>query len=157
MARALLHEFRIEFQEDFGMQLILNTDRAYWELHDHQSPETLDNLVECVNRCFEDFFERYRDTSAWDAIDTSRVAVVNAAWAAVNLPYPRDPDRFLHKVCDNIFDIIDVVIITDLVDPLEELEQSASLIQRTWRRAISDPARATCRRRLLEEFESLNI
>jgi hypothetical protein len=86
-------------------------------------------------------------------LDDSRIKIKNCLWTAMNVPRPVDITNHCLKVVDNImviyYDTIYPILRTEMVT----IHHKAAIIQRVWKRCITDPVHPACQRRLMREFE----
>lgn len=73
----------------------------------------------------------------------------------MNVPYPADPDLHIERVVDNAMEVYNNVIYAHLRTEMIMANHNAEVLQRTWRRCITDPEHPACRRRLEYEFREL--
>jgi hypothetical protein len=151
-----LDDFELELFHALEFQLIVNTNRTFWEEEDHLSNQCLMGIEEAIDWGFDDdIVKRYNGTEVTPLLDEARVVIHNAVYAAMNVPYPRDPDRHMERVLDNIREIYVDVVYPRLRTEMVMLNHHAQVLQRTWRKCITDPSHLACRRRLEYEFQDL--
>lgn len=150
-----LDDFELELFRNLEFQLIVNTNRAFWELEDHLGNECLCGIEEAIDYGFHEMMERYEGTPVIKILEAALGVIQNAAFAAMNVPYPRDPDRHIERVLDNIREIYVDVAYSPLRIEMLMMNHHAQVVQRTWRKCITDPNHPACRRRLAHEFEQL--
>jgi hypothetical protein len=151
-----LDDFELELFNALEFQLIVNTNRTFWEDEDHLSNECLMGIEEAVDWGFDDdIAKRYDGTEVIMILDMARVVIYNAVFAAMNVPYPRNPDRHIERVLDNIGEIYVDVVYPQLRTEMLMMNHHAQILQRSWRRCITDPNHPACRRRLEYEYQDL--
>ena len=70
----------------------------------------------------------------------------------MNVPFPRDPTWHMTRVVDNALEAYVRVIYAPLRTEMIMANHNAEVLQRTWRRCITDPEHPACKRRLAYEF-----
>ena len=150
-----LDDFELELFRNLEFQIIVNTNRTFWELEDHLSNQCLMGIEEAIDYGFHEMMERYEGTQVIKILRAACVVIHNAVFAAINVPYPRDPDRHMERVLDNIREIYVDVAYTPLRTEMMMMNHHAQVLQRTWRKCITDPNHPACRRRLEYEFQDL--
>jgi hypothetical protein len=70
----------------------------------------------------------------------------------MNVPWPEVPDLHIERVVDNAMTVYNRVIYAHLRTEMIMANHNAEVLQRTWRRCITDPSHPACRRRLEYEF-----
>lgn len=73
----------------------------------------------------------------------------------MNVPFPELPDLHMVAVIDNAIEVYNRVIYAHLRTEMIMANHNAEVLQRTWRRCITDPSHIACRRRLMYEFEQV--
>jgi len=150
-----LDDFELELFNALEFQLIVETNRAFWDEEDCLSNQCLMGIEEAVDRGFREMMERYEETAVLRILEAARIVIQNAVFAAMHVPYPRDPDRHIVRVLDNIREIYVDVAYTPLRIEMLMMNHHAQVVQRTWRKCITDPSHPICRRRLEYEFQNL--
>ena len=82
-----------------------------------------------------------------------RILIQNVVWAAMNVPWPEAEDLHIERVIDNAMAVYNRVIYAPLRTEMIMANHNAEVLQRTWRRCITDPSHPACRRRLKYEFD----
>ena len=149
-----LDDFVDLLNQYLGMYLTVNFDFDYWEEMDEHQVDTILDIGDAIDDAFEPIMERHESVSeVWNALDAHRDLIQNATWAAVNVPFPRDPYRHMDRVCMNI------QMVASNTHKIREVMLKAAhrteVIQRNWRRCVSDPNYTICKRRLLREAGEL--
>ena len=150
-----LDDFELELFNSLEFQLIVGTNQAFWDEEDCLSNQCLVGIEEAVDRGFQEMMERYEGTTVLTILETARVVIQNAVFAAMHVPFPRDPDRHMARVLRNIREIYVDVAYAPVRTEMVMLNHHAQVVQRTWRKCITDPSHPACRRRLQREFECL--
>ena len=133
---------------------MIHTDRTYWEEMDVVDGETTRAVENVIDNSFNDIMERYKYVSeVTEELDRARLLVQNVVWASMNVPYPRDPDRHIDRVIDNVRDVYYNACFDALYTKIILAEHRASVIKRVFRRSFTDPSHTMCQRRLAREYE----
>ena len=104
---------------------------------------------------FEDMFHRYSAASDVMAIlEHCRILIQNVVWASMNVPWPEAPGLHIERVIDNTMEVYNRVIYAPLRTEMIMTNHNVEVLQRTWRRCITDPSHPACRRRLEHEFNA---
>ena len=150
-----LDDFELELFNELEFQLIVGTNRTFWDVEDCLSPNCLMGMEDAVDRGFKEMMERYEGTPVLAILEKARVVIQNAVFAAMHVPFPRDPDRHMERVLDNVREIYVDVAYAPLRTEMVMLNHHAQVLQRSWRKCITDPNHPACRRRLAYEFDQL--
>ena len=149
-----LELFETSLRSHLTRQLWESINHAYWAEVDYLNPQVRDAIWTAVDRALEPFCEQYALVSAvTDLLEHFRMLIRNVVWAAMNVPYPADPWHHMQVVLDNAHDVYNQVIYAPLRTEMIMANHNAEVLQRTWRRCITDPEHPACRRRLEFEFE----
>jgi hypothetical protein len=74
----------------------------------------------------------------------------------MNVPWPEVPDLHIEAVINNTMAVYNRAIYAHLRTYMIMANHNCEVLQRTWRRCITDPSHPACRRRLEYEYhESL--
>jgi hypothetical protein len=139
-----LEEFETDLRAALEIQLVVNTDRIYWTEIDGISPANADATRRVIDMCFMDMCHRYGNVhQVHDILEYCRILIQNVVWAAMNVPWPEAEDLHIERVKDN------APLRTEMI----MANHNAEVLQRTWRRCITDPSHPACRRRLEYEFD----
>jgi hypothetical protein len=149
-----LDEFVDLLTQYLGMYLNVHTDFTYWEETNEHQVDTILDIGDAIDDAFEPIMARHESVSdVWNALDAHRDLIQNTTWAAVNVPFPRDPYRHMDRVFMNI------QILASNTHKIREIMLKAAhrteVIQRNWRRCVADPNYEVCKRRLLRESSEL--
>jgi hypothetical protein len=131
---------------------VFNMGFNFWEETDTLDTDSNAGVEDSIWNAFQDMMSRYEKHSGVTiALENLCLSVQNAVWAAINVPYPRDPHRHLDIVAQNAC-IVYRAQIFDLQRELIQANHHVEVIQRVWRRVISDPSCKMCINRLNREF-----
>ena len=149
-----LEEFETDLRAALEIQLVMNTDRIYWVNYDGISIANADATRRVIDMCFTDVCHRYVNVhQVHDVLEYCRILIQNVVWAAMNVPWPEAEDLHIERVIDNAMAVYNRVIYAPLRTEMIMANHNAEVLQRTWRRCITDPSHPACRRRLKYEFD----
>jgi hypothetical protein len=139
--------------EELGFQLTIHTDMRQWEATDRLETDDWENINATIRDVFAQWVRQYAYTPVVTTLQHCRNALCHVVWAAMNVPFPRDPFEHIDRVVENTVDVF-----RRMTYPREMLMANhyAHLIQRNWRRAITDPCYVACRKRLMYEFKKIS-
>lgn len=124
----------------------------FWQETDTLDTDTNAGVEDAIWNAFQDMMSRYQSHSGVTiALENLCLSIQNAVWAAINVPYPRDPYRHLDIVAENAR-VVYRALIFDLRRELIQANHHVEVIQRAWRRCVSDPSYTICINRLNREF-----
>jgi len=149
-----LEEFEVDLRGLLELQLGHAVDRHFWYENAQLSDE--DNLLnaQAIDGAFMDLMHRYQNAQAvTDLLEHCRILIQNVVWAAMNVPWPEVPDLHIDAVINNAMAVYNRVIYAPLRTEMIMANHNAEVLQRTWRRCITDPDHSACRRRLMDEFD----
>jgi hypothetical protein len=149
-----LVDFEVNFRDLVEFQFIVNINRNTWEDRDQLDERSFQGIEEVIDEAYVNIMKIYKDTEVVNDLDDCRRMQQNAAWAAMNVPYPRDPDDHMIRVVDNLLSIF-ASFRQDIAREMIKVNLSAHRIQIAVRECMSNPQFLACRRRLLNEFNSL--
>jgi len=136
-------------------ETLLAVNLDHW--HEAGRPTILffEGLKLAIQQAHYPLILKYRNTSVEPLLLESQRFVFDIAWAGMNVPLPVEPD--LHVICvtDNARYLYNVRIYASLRTEMIMTNHNAQVLQRTWRRVITDPEHPACRRRLEYEFTDL--
>lgn len=113
-----------------------------------------ESIRRVIDLCFVDMAHRYSTAPHITAVlEHCRILIQNVVWASINVPWPEVPDLHIGRVIDNAMDVYNHVIYAHLRTEMIMVNHNVEVLQRTWRRCITDPSHPACRRRLEYEFE----
>jgi hypothetical protein len=153
-----------EFEEDLrGLleyQLALRINRHFWYDHGQLSDEDNQLNAEVIDGAFIDLMHRYENAQdVINILEHCRILIQNVVWAAMNVALPpmfhnawNAGDAHIERVIDNAITVYNRVIYAPLRTEMIMANHNAEVLQRTWRRCITDPKHPACRRRLMYEF-----
>ena len=155
MVDTQIDQFEAELRNDLDFQLVVHTPRRYWEELDELDEGTRENIIATLHDVFEPRIEQYKYTGVVQILTQCRDMLGHVLWAAMNVPYPRNPDAHIEDVINNAFGVYIQVFYAQLRTEMIMVNHSADVIQRTWKNAVSNPGYDICRRRLENEFKTL--
>jgi hypothetical protein len=145
-----------EFETDLrGLLELLGPalDLHFW--YDNQQLSDDDNRLteQAIDGAFIDLMHRYQNAQdVINILEHCRILIQNVVWAAMNVPRPAAADAHIEAVINNALAVYNRVIYAHLRTEMIMANHNAEVLQRTWRRCITDPAHPACRRRLAFEF-----
>jgi hypothetical protein len=152
-----LEEFELDLRQLLELRLIVLSDDDFWaemgglSLEDNQLTEAI------IDSAFTDLEHRYHNAQfVVDILEHCRILIQNVVWAAMNVPRPDDPGAHIDAVIDNAMAVYNRVIYAPLRTEMIMANHNAEVLQRTWRRCITDPHHPACRRRLMYEFDQVS-
>ena len=148
-----LEEFELDLRSALEVQLLMNTHMVEWHELDHLSDTDTAALIRVIDSCFEDLMHRYQNAKfVMEILEHCRILIQNVVWASMNVPWPEVPDLHIEAVVNNALTVYNRVIYAPLRTEMIMANHNAEVLQRTWRRCITDPSHPACRRRLEYEF-----
>ena len=156
---AQLEEFETDLRAYLETHLLFNTDRDHWWEHGRISGAETAGIGRIVAESMAELEHRYSTSEGvMVTLKFCEVLIRTAIWAGMNVP-PQDPhthaDTHVEQVVDNALTVYNQNIYALLRTEMIMANHHAEVLQRTWRRCITDPEHPACRRRLMREFESL--
>lgn len=149
-----LEEFETDLRHSLGFQLV---NQGFWAEVGELIAEDNQLIEEVIDGCFLDLNHRYQNASAvMNLLEHCRILIQNSVWVAMNVPHPGDAEAHIEAVVGNVLAVYNRVIYAPLRTEMIMANHNAEVLQRTWRRCITDPAHTVCRRRLEYEFRDLN-
>jgi hypothetical protein len=138
------------------VNILSETDINYdfwWEL-DEIDTESMTRLHNTVDLIFNDFFRIYKDFQrVTELVIRARETIKMALSVAMDVPFPVSNFHF-PRVIDNIVLMFTENFRNDIYYAMIEANHSVHILQRSWRRSVSDPNFLACRRRLENEFNA---
>jgi hypothetical protein len=126
-----------------------------WNELDRIPDQDNEAIRRVIDMSFEDMFHRYSAASDVMAIlEHCRILIQNVVWASMNVPWPEAPGLHIERVIDNTMEVYNRVIYAPLRTEMIMTNHNVEVLQRTWRRCITDPSHPACRRRLEHEFNA---
>lgn len=152
-----LDEFETDLRAAMEIQLVMNTNMRFWNELDRISDDDNEAIRRVIDLCFVDMAHRYSAVPTITAIlEHCRILIQNVIWASMNVPWPEVPDLHIERVIDNTMTVYNRNIYAPLRTEMIMANHNVEVLQRTWRRCITDPSHPACRRRLEYEYhESL--
>ena len=150
-----LEEFEEDLRHSLGLQLI-NINHGFWAEVDELLAEDNRSIEAVIDGCFLDLNHRYQNASAVvNLLEYCRILIQNVVWASMNVPRPWLGEAHINAVVGNVIAVYNRVIYAPLRTEMIMANHNAEVLQRTWRRCITDPEHPACRRRLEHEFKNL--
>lgn len=154
--RAQLDEITEDLIENLNRAFSQEVNHTSWQVMGRQSSDTIYEFRMAIEEAFMFHIRR------WCAVPdvllvlcTSRDILKDVIVMALDVPRPPEADRFLDRILENFI----VMFVRSWVPRIENVltvnQHHIEIIQRKWRRCVSDPNHPACRRRLLREFEIL--
>lgn len=148
-----LEEFETDLRTALEYQLVMNTNMVLWNQMNCLSDEDNERIRLVIDECFVDMNHRYSVAPQVSAIlEHCRILIQNVVWASMHVPWPEFPDLHVERVIDNTMEVYNRVIYAPLRTEMIMANHNCEVLQRTWRRCITDPRHPACRRRLQYEF-----
>ena len=124
-----------------------------WRELDNLTREDNEAILRVIDLCFVDIAHRYSAVPQIRAVlEHCRILIQNVVWASMNVPWPADTVLHIERVIDNAMEVYTRVIYAHLRTEMIMVNHYTEVLQRTWRRCITDPNHPACRRRLEYEF-----
>lgn len=133
--------------------LIVNLNRVFWEEFDEIHEEIFHNISTVVDEASTDLRNQYNGTEVIPILDQISSEVKMMIRVGMDVPFPRDPDFHTDRVICNTNREVMRKIHGALRDAMLQVNHNAHILQRTWRKVITDPRHPACIRRLDFEFE----
>ena len=150
-----LEEFEMDLRTMLEFQLGLRVNHGYWIEMGELSQEDNQLTERVIDDAFTDLMHRYQNaTGVIEILEHCRILIQNVVWAAMNVPILYI-DAHIEAVINNAMQVYNRVIYAHLRTEMIMANHNAEVLQRTWRRCITDPDHPACRRRLMYEFTSL--
>jgi hypothetical protein len=150
-----LEEFETDLREALELVLVMNTNMVLWNEMDCLSVEDNERIRRVIDECFIDMNHWYSVApQVSDVLEHCRILIQNVVWASMNVPWPEVPDLHIERVIDNAMEVYNRVIYAPLRTEMIMANHNVEVLQRTWRRCITDPRHPACRRRLQYEFNA---
>ena len=153
-----LEEFELDLRGMLEFQLGLRIDWQFW--FDNTILSDRDNRLtaEVIDGAFMDLMHRYQNAQVvMEILEHCRILIQNVVWASMNLPIQHDGvAAHIEAVINNALTVYNRVIYAPLRTEMIMANHNAEVLQRTWRRCITDPSHPACRRRLEYEFNEAN-
>ena len=151
-----LNNFDALLFDSLEFQLIIHTNRTYWEETGNMDVDSLDGLETAIDYGFEQMSDRYRySKSVRDILEAWHNQVHNIMWIAMDVPYPQNLDHHVDRVLANCRRLFYDQIYGRLETAMIQEVSKAQIIQRNWREAWFNPNYKVCKKRLRRESEEL--
>lgn len=139
-------------RSELRFQLTVHTNMAQWEAMDRLYPDDWENINATIRDVFAPFIHRYAYTKVVPALQQCRNTLCHVVWAAMNVPFPRDPFEHIECVVENTSNVLRI---SNLQHDMLMANHYAHVIQRNWRFVILNPEYEVCKRRLEHEYNEL--
>lgn len=151
-----LNEFEDALRATLMYNLMYRINRYYWNELDEIDRNDLQGITNAIDLTFIDFRYAYRHAPVIiNILNNAQILIQNVTWAAMNVPYPANPDSHVDRVIDNTLEVYWREVYAPLRTEMILANHAVGLVQRTWRRCVTDPTHPACRRRLEFEFKNL--
>ncbi len=151
----LIQELEDHMATNLQYALFVNININFWEELDELDNQSIQVIRDIVRDVFEPLQTRYNGTRVVQILNECSTIIEHALIAAMNVPFPRDPILHVHHVVRNMNDIFIHHTYAQLRTEMIMIDHCASILQRVWRDAVTDPNHPICRRRLAREFAEL--
>lgn len=153
-----IEDLECDIRDRLEYLLLVDLNIAFWEALDAPSPDDERALNTAIDEVFEAPLRRYdRVPDVRTILLYARRLLRNCVWVGINVPFPRNPTVHCERVIDTVFEIYDLEIYAVLRTEMIMANHHAAVLQRNWRRCITDPKHPACRRRLIREFEEISV
>lgn len=151
-----LEHFEADLFDNIALGLGVNINVDYWAEIGEINTDVRAVLNEVVRTSVAGLCEQYAAVKpVVDLLDNLVILMVNVIWAGLNVHFPQDPVFHVQRIIGNATEVYMDVIYANLRTEMIMANHNASVMQRTWRRCVSDPGHPVCRRRLEYELEAL--
>lgn len=150
-----LERFEELFRNDLTCQLITGINRRFWEDMDELDDETKQVIPLMIRYTMNDLLMRYHGTPVEPVLENMYNMLSLAASVALDVPFPRNYILHIDAVVDNLLEMYARTFYAPLRTEMVMANHAAGVIQRVWKRCVSDPSCAICRQRLFNEFKNL--
>ena len=137
-------------------QLAIHTGMVEWNMTDRLDNNEWENINATIRDVFAPFIRQYGYTTVEPILQNCRNVLIHVVWAAMNVPFPRNPWDHVERVVENTLNMFNRTMYANLRTEMTMVNHSAHIIQRKWRRSITDPAYLVCRKRLMYEFKKIS-
>jgi hypothetical protein len=150
-----LEEFETDLRAALEIHIVMNTNMVFWHETDRLSDEDNEGIHRVIDMCFVDMDHRYRAVPVLsELLSYCKILIQNVVWASMNVPWPEVPEFHIERVIDNAMTVYNRQIYAHLRTEMIMANHNAEVLQRNWRRCITDPSHPACRRRLDHEFQA---
>ena len=150
-----LQEFEDHLWNSLEFNLVTGPNLDHWQEVDLPPALFLDIVRQAIEACHADMIQRYRHTAVVPILLECQRFLSDIVWAAMSVPFPHFPELHARTVVDNTIHLYNIRIYARLRTEMIMVHHSAAVLQRNWRRVITDPEHPACRRRLEYEFQNL--
>lgn len=150
-----LEVFETYMAHELTYHFISSLDRGFWEAMDELDRESRDLIPLILRGVLNTLAHRYRHTAVTEILENAYTVLLHAAVTGLNVPFPRNYVLHIEAVVDNLVHVYIQTSYVHLRTEMIMVNHSAGVIQRAWKRCVSDPGYAVCRRRLVREFKNL--
>lgn len=145
------------FAETLWTHLSVNLPNAInytlWTETDALDDRSIERINQVIEAPFQDELAKYRGTPVFAILWGAMNFMKHAARIALNVPCPPWPmTHHLYRVVDNLMEFYNQNVRAHLRTEMIMTDHAARLIQRNWRRVVTDPCHPACQRRLLYDF-----
>ena len=151
-----LNNFDALLFDSLEFQLIIHTNRTYWEEYGYMNGDCLRGIEESIDFGFEQMFQRYKYSQAVLAIlEPWHDQLHNIVWIAMDCPFPHNLDQHVDRVIANCRRLFYDTVWARLEQAMIQEVSRAQIIQRNWKEACYNPNYEVCKKRIRgwsEEF-----
>jgi hypothetical protein len=127
-----------------------------WAENDELTTADVAALNQAIVEAFLPIMRAYESSHAVsEALDASLILIQNCMWCGMNLPFMHTPLDHQMAVYENVHSVFNRVCYARLRTEMIMANHNCEIIQRNWRRCITDPEHPACRRRLELDFSDL--
>jgi hypothetical protein len=145
--RKQLNEFLVDMDD---------SDSEIWQELDEISQETRAHIFFMISHSFITTQYTYKyNKNVYSVLDYLETLLQYSIWASMNIPCPVDIGWHIQRVLDNSIQIYNETTYKNLRNEMINANYYIYIIQKCWRRAISNPEYAMCKKRLSIEFGNL--
>lgn len=148
-----LDEFDISLQSHLTHQMNQSIDYNLWEELDEIDGDSINNVINVLDIPLAPLRASYTNVKpVTDLLDYCKILLESCLWTGLKTPCPRYPGLYLARLIENLMEVYNHAIYAQLRTEMIMANHNAEVLQRTWRRCITDPTHPACRRRLEREF-----
>ncbi len=136
-------------------QLVVRPNWTYWEETDMLNTEFFDELDAVIDQAFQPLMIKYKDMHVMEVLTASKELLRIVARASMDVPFPRNPELHAMRVVDNLLTVYNATSYARLRTEMTMTNHHVNVIQRTWKKVVTDPKHPICRRRLIFEYQQL--
>jgi len=135
--------------DSLEFQIIINTNRNFWEETGSMDVESADGIENAIDYGFEQMFARYRYCRpVLDILENWYEQLHNIMWISMDVPYPEDLDRHAFRVLTNCRRLFYDQVWGRLEQAMIREVSRVQIIQRNWKEAYYNPNFALCKKRI---------